>query len=84
MEMPRSCSICSQSETVAFRLARAGTVRVGVFDLRGREVAVLVDATQPAGRHTARLDATGWASGLYLYRLDAAGQRQTRRMMLVK
>ena len=60
------------------------SARVTVLDVLGREVAVLADGVQPAGRHALRWDATGQASGIYLYRLEAGGITTTRRMMLVK
>ena len=42
-----------------------------VYDVLGREVAVLVDDSQTAGGHTARWDAGGHASRAYVYRLAA-------------
>lgn len=40
-----------------------------MFDLLGREVAVLVNERKEAGRHAVTFDATGLASGTYFYRL---------------
>jgi hypothetical protein len=72
------------STTIAYRLPSAGRVRLEVFDLLGRRVATLVDGVMPAGRHETRFDATGLASGLYLYALDAGPERISRPMLLVK
>ncbi len=55
-----------------------------VYDLLGREVAVLVDGVSPAGRHTVRFDGTGLASGVYIYRLESGGKVETRKMVLLK
>ncbi|MFT5142790.1 MAG: hypothetical protein ACI84D_001408, partial [Thalassolituus oleivorans] len=70
--------------SIAFQLPVATHARIAVFDLLGREVAVLVDGVTPAGRHEVRFDAGRLASGVYLYALDTAGQRLTRTMLLMK
>ncbi len=46
-------------------------VRLSIFDLLGREIAVLVNEELPPGTHRAMWYATGMASGLYFYRLEA-------------
>ena len=59
--------------TVPYLTPAAGRVRVVVVDLLGREVAVLVDAEEPAGAHEARLPAGRLAAGVYAVRVTAAG-----------
>ena len=59
-------------------------VRIAVYDVLGREVAVLVDAMQTPGEHEVRFDGSNLASGMYLYRLTAGSNRLTRSMMLLK
>ena len=68
---------------VPFAVPEAGTVRVSVIDVRGREVAVLVDGSVSAGRHEARIG-SGLASGVYVVRLEAAGQVLTRQAVVVR
>jgi hypothetical protein len=68
---------------VTFETPAAGPVRLAVYDALGRRVAVLVDATLPADRHTAEWDAAGLASGVYLIRLQAGEQRATLRALVV-
>ena len=75
--------------TVAFDLARAGRVRLGIFDLRGRLVRNLMDDALPAGRHEVRWDgrdADGReaASGVYLCRLEADGVAPIEKLTLVR
>jgi hypothetical protein len=65
-------------------LPEAGPVRLEVFDLTGRRVAVLADAEMPAGMHTLRFNAAGLASGFYIARLTAGGTVQHRKMLLVR
>ena len=55
-----------------------------VYDLLGREVAVLVNERQAPGSYEVRFDASGLASGVYYYRLAAGSFIQTRKMILIK
>jgi len=55
-----------------------------VFDLLGREVAVLVNERKAPGSYEATFDANGLASGVYVYRLTAGSFVQSRKMVLVK
>jgi predicted acyl esterase len=59
-------------------------VKLAVYDLLGREVAVLVDEVRPAGTHQVTFDAGGLASGMYVYRLSAAGISMTKRMVVLR
>ncbi len=69
----------------------AGNVRLVVYDLLGREVAVLVNERKAAGSYEVRFDGSGLTSGVYIYRLTVdlpAGQAGsfvgTKRMLLIK
>jgi hypothetical protein len=63
-------------------------VKLSVYDMLGREVAVLVDEPMAPGAYTAQFDASGLASGTYFYRLQTTGDgrsfAETKRMMLVR
>ena len=59
-------------------------MRLAVYDLLGREVALLVDEQKAPGSYRVRLNALGLASGVYLYRLTAGDFVQTRKMTLVR
>ena len=59
-------------------------VRLIVYDVLGREVAVLVNKRQKAGNYEVTFDASNLPSGLYLYRLTAGKFSQTRKMLLLK
>lgn len=69
---------------VAFGLPEAGKVGLRVYDILGREVAVLADGVMAAGWHQIRFDASGLATGMYLYRIDMNGTVLTKRMVLLK
>ena len=72
------------STVVGFQLSVAGKARLSVYDVLGREVAVLVDETLSAGSHSVNFDASAFTSGVYLYKLEAGGMVLTKRMTLVK
>jgi endonuclease/exonuclease/phosphatase family metal-dependent hydrolase len=72
------------STVIGFRLSVFGEARLSVYDVLGREVAVLVDGVMSAGSHQATFDASGLSSGIYIVRLSTPQGSQTRRMMLVK
>ena len=69
---------------IRYQLPVAGAVRVAVYDLLGREVAVLVDEEKAPGSYEVGFNATGFSSGMYLYRLTAGSFTQTRTMLLLK
>ena len=69
---------------IAYSLKVATQVSLTVYDLLGREVEVLVDGFQAAGRHEILFDASGLASGIYAYKLRALGVSQTKKLMLAK
>lgn len=69
---------------IRFAVPVSGEVRLAVYDLLGREIAVLVNGGMSAGSHSVNFDAASLGSGVYVYRLDAAGQTLTRKMTLVK
>ncbi len=59
-------------------------VRLVVYDLLGREVAVLANGRYPAGRYSFTLDGANLASGVYFYRLTAGTFSAARKMLLVR
>ncbi len=58
--------------TVPFDLPAAAEVRVAVYDLLGRTVAVLAEGLHEAGRHEARFGTARLASGVYVIRAEVA------------
>lgn len=72
------------STSINFTLAENGLVSLKVYNLLGQEVASLVNQRMASGSHSIRYDASGLASGVYIYRLQAGNQVQTKKMMLIK
>jgi hypothetical protein len=74
----------ADATTLRFELPVSERVRVEVYDLLGRRVALLADGTRSAGEHTLRWDGRGLPTGLYFVRLRTGGDVQTRRVALVR
>ncbi len=69
---------------VRSQLPVASHVRLTVYDVLGREVALLVDGPRVAGRYQDSFDGNGLASGVYIYRLTADAFVESRKMILLK
>lgn len=75
--------------TMAFSIAESNPVTLTVYDVMGRKVATVVDATLSSGTHTVTWNGRAeggeeLASGVYLVRLKAGDQVQTRRLTIVR
>jgi hypothetical protein len=70
--------------TIEFGLPSPSQVELAVYDITGRQVALLVDGVRSAGHHDIQFDAASMPSGLYFYRLTTSGESFTRKMVLVK
>jgi uncharacterized protein (DUF362 family) len=62
----------------------ASWVRLSVYDMLGREVAVLADQREEPGFHTVRFNAGGLSSGIYFYQLTADGFHDVKKMMVLR
>jgi len=69
---------------ISYQLPVASNVRLIIYDLLGRHVAVLVNERKAPGSYEVHFDTSGLSSGTYLYRLSAGGFAQTRKMVVVK
>ncbi len=74
----------SDAAAVRFTTTEQADVRLDVYDVVGRRVAVLVDGPLAAATHTATLDARSLAGGVYLVRLQAGGRTATQKLVLIK
>jgi PKD repeat protein len=77
------------STKIEFELKAAGPVKLALYDLLGRRVAMLADGRMEAGRHTVAWDgkdASGRSvsGGLYILRIVAGDFRQTKKLLLMK
>ncbi|GEM_PF-6715937 len=69
---------------INFSLPRASDVELIIYNAIGQKVATLLDKKMNSGSHTVTLDATGFPSGVYIYRLKANGVSKSRKMLLLK
>jgi len=70
--------------TLAFQVPEPTPLKLEVFDLLGRRVAVLAQGMYSMGRHEVRWEALGLQSGVYLCRLHAGTAMRTRLLSIVK
>lgn len=68
---------------IAYQLLTAGKVKLTVYDILGREVRVLVDATRQAGIYEVDFDSGSLPSGVYFYRLEAFSV-SVKKMLIIK
>ena len=75
--------------SISYDLASEGLVSIKIHDLRGTLIKTLVNDVQPSGYKTIKWDGTNdrgqkVSAGLYLYRIDAEGFTDTKKMALLK
>ncbi len=69
---------------IRYELAKAGLVRLTVYNVLGQQVSVLVNTRQTAGVHQVGYNASQLSSGVYFYRLDAGDHVLVKKMLLMK
>ena len=72
------------STTITYRIPETQPVRLTVFSLLGKEVAVLAEGMQEAGTHRVSFDARGLASGVYYARLEVRGATRIQPLLLMR
>jgi polyhydroxybutyrate depolymerase len=71
------------STTIRYELPQTSHVTLSVFDMLGRQVAMLVNEKKEAGVQEIRFDGSNLASGVYFYRLQAGAFVETRKSLLL-
>lgn len=72
------------STIIRFEIPVESRVRVEVFDITGRSVALLIDESRQAGYYELPWDASALASGVYLYRVSSRFGSAVRKMTLLR
>lgn len=77
------------STVIRFALPQAGQMRLAVYNILGHRIRMLMEGVRPAGEFQVTWDGRDEAgrqvaSGIYFYRLEAQGQRQTRKLTLMR
>jgi len=69
---------------VSYDLPRETHVRLAIYDLLGKEVAVIANDRQLAGAHAILFDGAALASGIYICLMQAGNFMDTKKIVLVK
>ncbi len=72
------------STTISYSIPSPGPVSLRVYDLLGREAALLVNETKNAGQYIVPFDASSLSSGTYFYSLRSGNSFVTKKMLLVR
>ena len=72
--------------TIPFELDEPSEVTGRVYDIMGRQIAVLANQEEfPAGDHTLQFNASGLTSGIYILRIELnSGENRTQKITLIK
>ncbi len=69
---------------INFSIQETGFVTLKVFDLLGKEVAILVNENKSPGYYSLEFDASNLSGGVYFYTIQVNGFSDTKKMLLVK
>jgi carboxypeptidase T len=72
------------STQINYSIAKAGLVRISIFDVLGREVETLVNEIKTQGFYSVEFDGANLSSGMYFYRMESGSFVDTKKMMLIK
>lgn len=69
---------------ISFYLGKRETVKLIIYDMLGKEAAVLINEEKEPGSYNVTFDAANLSSGVYLYKLETASFTQTKKLLLMK
>ncbi|NLT50639.1 MAG: T9SS type A sorting domain-containing protein [Ignavibacteria bacterium] len=72
------------STMISYQLPMSNIVSLKIYDMLGREVATLVNTQQSAGNYEVKFDGSQFASGVYIYRIQAGEFTASKKLMLIK
>jgi len=80
---------CNPGTTIGFSLSAPRHTSLSIYDTQGRLVRTLIEQPLAAGKHSIVWNGTNdsgarVASGLYLYRITAAGESSTKKILLLR
>jgi hypothetical protein len=95
-EVPKSFSLSQNypnpfnpSTKIKFDIPLSGGVRsmltqLKIYDITGRQIAVLVNEPLSPGQYEVTFDASAYSSGVYIYRIEAGEYTASKKMLLIK
>ena len=72
------------STKINFGIPKSAAVKLLIYDMLGREAAILVNEELKAGNYSVEWNALSFASGVYFYRIESIDFTQTKKMVLIK
>ncbi len=69
---------------IKYQISKSSFVNLIVYDISGKKIAQLVNEHQTPGTYEAVFDGSGYASGVYFYRITAKDFVETKKMVLIK
>ena len=81
---PNPISASDRQATIKYTLPVKSTVRLSVVDLRGNEVAVLVDESKEQGSYQAHFNTAQLPGGVYYYVLQTSASSRSKRIVVLK
>jgi Secretion system C-terminal sorting domain len=72
------------STKIAFSIPNRAHLKLAVYDVQGKVIALLADSEYYAGNYEITFDAVKYSSGVYFYRLEAGGYTEIKKMVFLK
>jgi len=69
---------------ISFSLAKPSLVKLDIYNSLGEKMATLINKQKSTGYHEVKFDASKFASGIYLYRIQAGKYSQIKKMLVIK
>ncbi len=70
--------------SISFSIPKSSLVTIKVYDILGKEIALLLNEQKDAGNYKVSFDASKLSSGVYFYSIHANGFTATKKMVLMK
>jgi predicted phosphodiesterase len=69
---------------INYELPITNYVNLSIYNILGQKLETLVDGRQPTGKYQVEWDASGFASGIYYYRIEAGEFQDVKKMILLR
>jgi photosystem II stability/assembly factor-like uncharacterized protein len=70
--------------TISYSIPQSGFVELKIYDILGKEVAVLVDEEKSAGKYKVIFNGNNLSSGVYFYKLQTGSFMSAKKFVLMK
>lgn len=74
----------NEQSVIRYFLSERGTVRIGIFDIRGRKVADVLDEIEQAGTHDVVFDGSFLNAGIYIAEIKAGNRLNRLKLVMIK